>query len=117
MVLYPQILDTLYNVTIKRVLSKRLAQMTESFEQNQASYNILEKDYYINNMRILKGGLDAYGDISKLLSAKTSDNSLVAYHLQNSVFKDVIRESIQDPADIDETNPKDLSNLSMLDLH
>jgi hypothetical protein len=108
----PKILDKLYNVTIKKALTNRLTEMTENYKKNEASYNKLQKDYYINNIRILKDGLEAYGDINKLLSAKTSDNSLVAYHLQNSAFKDVIRESIQDPTDIDETNPKDLSNLS-----
>ena len=108
----PKILDKLYNVTIKKALTNRLTEMTESYKKNEASYNKLQKDYYLNNIRILKDGLEAYGDINKLLSAKTSDNSLVAYHLQNSAFKDVIRESIQDPTDIDETNPKDLSNLS-----
>jgi hypothetical protein len=108
----PKVLDKLYNVSIKNALSRKLAEMTESYEKNEANYNTLQKDYHLNNIRILRDGIKAYGDVNDILNSKTSDNSLVAYHLQNSVFKDIIREAIQEPADIDETNPKDLSNLS-----
>jgi hypothetical protein len=90
----PKYLAYIYDVIVKNRLAERLEELIEEKKQNESSWNILEKDYHINKIRQLHQGLKHFGNINALVENKSAENSLVAYHLQNSAFKDVIKRSI-----------------------
>ena len=97
----PKYLAYIYDVIVKNRLTERLEELIEEKKENEDSWNILEKDYHINKIRQLHQGLKHFGNINALVENKSAENSLVAYHLQNSAFKDVIKRSIIDPTDVE----------------
>ena len=98
-------LNKLYNTTIKKALSDRLREMMEAYEKNQRVYDDIEKNYHANNINILANALDNYGDINDIIDNKANKDSIIAYHLRNSTFKDKILKGIeQDPTEGGDTN-------------
>jgi len=100
----PDALAYIYNVEVKTKLTKRLNKLIEEKEKNESSWNVFERDYHINNIRVLHQGLKHFGNLNDIVKNKTAENSIVAYHLQNSAFKESIRKGITDPTDVDSTD-------------
>ncbi len=74
--------NALYNL-INTKLSDKLNQYTELYENTEdTEENALKRDILANRIRILKDGLDNFGDNTK---------GLVKYHIDNSAF-DLVRQ-------------------------
>ena len=83
-----------YNVQVREALTERLTELQEEYAANESKWNDIEKDYHLDLIDTLEKGLANYGDITGILENKVSDNSLIAYHLQNSVYKNAIKKGI-----------------------
>lgn len=101
-------LDFLYNVSVKTALSNRLEEMLDEKQANEDKWNTIQLNHHLNNIDILQTALDNFGDIKNILETKTSDDSITSYHLKNSAFSNRIKEAIQEPTDISETNVNDI---------
>jgi predicted NAD-dependent protein-ADP-ribosyltransferase YbiA (DUF1768 family) len=101
-------LDKLYNVTIKKALSDRLDELVKEYEENQQLYNDIENNYHINNIDTLAKAIENFGDINEIIDNTADKESVISYHIRNSVFKDKIIDAVKEPTDIGSTSVPDI---------
>ena len=99
-------LTHLYNVTIKQTLADRLEELVLEFEDKKDGWNEIQKKYHENLIDTLRTGLEFFGEAGKVLTSKTNTDSLIAYHLQNSSFSNIIRKDVADPMDTEDPEYK-----------
>ena len=107
----PEWIKRVYNVQVRQALTDRLTELQEEYKANESKFNDIEKDYHLDLIDTLEKGLANYGDITGILENKVSDNSLIAYHLQNSTYKNAIKKGIVSE-DENDTSPNPLDLLS-----
>ena len=119
----PNWLKYLYNNVIKdqfetrtEVLTKQLERLNEKVaeEKDELKKVVLESDALTiaNQISTLSKALTNYGNIEGILTNKVADNSLIAYHLNNSEYKDVIQKAIRSKDDENDDSPNPLDILT-----
>jgi len=117
----PRWIKNLYNNVVKEQLKERAQVLTEELEKlnekveketDELKKTILksEADTLGNLVNTLSKALTNYGSIDGILDNKVSDNSVIAYHLNNSTFKDVIKNAIN-VKDEDDKSPAPFTKL------
>ena len=113
----PKWIKNLYNNVIKEQLKEKAEELTKNLEilnekvekeKDELKQTILKSDAdtLANLVNTLVKALANYGSIDGILENKVSDNSIIAYHLNNSAYKDVIKNAINIKDEDDKTpNP------------
>lgn len=118
----PNWLKNLYNNVIKKELQDKAKTLTEQLEEinkkiaaekNEMTKVLLESnaETISNRINTLTKALANYGNIEGILENKVADNSIVAYHLDNSTYRDIIKNAIHSK-DEDDKDPNPLDILS-----
>jgi hypothetical protein len=102
----PKWIKNLYNNVIKEQLKEKAEELTKNLEilnekvekeKDELKQIVLKSDAdtLANLVNTLVKALANYGSIDGILENKVSDNSIIAYHLNNSAYKDVIKNAIR----------------------
>lgn len=102
----PKWIKNVYNNVIKEQLKQKTEELTKKLEtlndkikdeKDELKKAVLQSDADIirNNVTTLSKALTHYGNIDGIIDNKVSENSIIAYHLNNSAFKDIIQSAIQ----------------------
>ncbi len=87
----PKNQDHIYNVVVKTAFQNKLKQHMAYVEKNKENKNDPFLDVYKRNIDILSRALksEIFGDITEIIKGNAKGNSVVAFHRENSAFKDL----------------------------